>query len=87
MMWRFLILQNVLRFWVDRGVDGFRIDAPKYYFEDKDFRDEPYIPLDVLTMNWSRRPYTSDLNESYELVGDWKKMLEEEYTSKDGKER
>jgi alpha-glucosidase len=31
----------VLRFWLDRGVDGFRLDAVQYLFVDALLRDEP----------------------------------------------
>lgn len=32
------------KFWLDRGVDGFRIDAPNFFMHDKDLRDEPMRP-------------------------------------------
>jgi alpha-glucosidase len=32
---------DVLRFWLDRGVDGFRIDAGGVLVEDLLLRDEP----------------------------------------------
>ncbi|HNR96536.1 MAG TPA: alpha-glucosidase [Anaerolineae bacterium] len=32
-------MYRVVRFWLDYGVDGFRLDAPGTLFEDKDFRD------------------------------------------------
>lgn len=35
---------DVIRFWLNRGVDGFRVDALPYLFEDEQFRDEPYNP-------------------------------------------
>lgn len=80
-------LKDILRFWIDRGVSGFRLDAPKFYFEDKDFKDEQLADSDVLSQHWNRRPSTADLIESYELVRDWKHLIENEYTSKDGEER
>lgn len=33
-------LDNV-RFWLERGVDGFRLDTVNYYFHDKKLRDNP----------------------------------------------
>lgn len=34
-------LLDVLRFWLDRGVDGFRLDTVNYYFHDASLRDDP----------------------------------------------
>jgi alpha-glucosidase len=33
--------EDVLRFWLDRGVDGFRVDVAHGLFKDPEFRDEP----------------------------------------------
>jgi len=33
-------LEDVLRFWLEQGVDGFRVDAPVQYIEDEQLRDE-----------------------------------------------
>jgi alpha-glucosidase len=32
---------DVIRFWVDRGVDGFRVDAVQQLMKDPDLRDDP----------------------------------------------
>ena len=32
---------NVMRFWLDKGVDGFRLDVCNMYLYDKDLRDNP----------------------------------------------
>ncbi len=32
---------DVARFWLDRGVDGFRLDVINYIFHDRDLRDNP----------------------------------------------
>ena len=34
-------LLSTVRFWLDRGVDGFRLDTVNYYFHDKKLRDNP----------------------------------------------
>ncbi|MCR9136108.1 MAG: alpha-amylase family glycosyl hydrolase [Alphaproteobacteria bacterium] len=34
-------LLDVARFWLERGVDGFRLDTINFYFADKDLRDNP----------------------------------------------
>ena len=33
-----------LRFWLDRGVDGFRLDTVNYYFHDRQLRSNPALP-------------------------------------------
>jgi alpha-glucosidase len=33
---------DVVRFWLERGVDGFRIDVAHYIMKDPEFRDNPY---------------------------------------------
>lgn len=32
---------DAVKFWLDRGVDGFRLDTVNYYFHDKELRDNP----------------------------------------------
>jgi alpha-glucosidase len=36
-------LLDVARFWLDRGVDGFRLDTVNFYFHDQELRDNPPI--------------------------------------------
>jgi len=35
---------DVARFWLDRGVDGFRLDTINFYFCDQQLRDNPALP-------------------------------------------
>ncbi|WP_411957038.1 alpha-glucosidase [Paracoccus homiensis] len=37
-------LLDTMRFWLDRGVDGFRLDTVNYYFHDDKLRDNPPNP-------------------------------------------
>jgi hypothetical protein len=37
-------LSETLRFWLDRGVDGFRFDTVNYFFHDRKLRDNPADP-------------------------------------------
>ncbi|WP_170473387.1 alpha-glucosidase [Ruegeria arenilitoris] len=39
-------LLDVARFWLDLGVDGFRLDTINFYFHDKQLRDNPALPMD-----------------------------------------
>jgi alpha-glucosidase len=38
-------MHDVLRFWLDRGVDGFRIDAINFAMHDPELRDNPPAPV------------------------------------------
>lgn len=37
-------LLETVRFWLDRGVDGFRLDTVNFYFHDRLLRDNPPMP-------------------------------------------
>lgn len=53
------MLQSVFCFWLERDVDGFRIDAVSYLFEDEDLRNEPVA---------GNGNYTKGLPENRDLV-------------------
>ncbi|MEH7826973.1 alpha-glucosidase [Gemmobacter denitrificans] len=38
---------DVARFWLARGVDGFRLDTINFYFHDKYLRDNPALPKEL----------------------------------------
>jgi len=38
-----LEMLNIFRFWLDRGVDGFRLDVFSSYFKDLQLRNQPFI--------------------------------------------
>lgn len=40
-------LLDVTRFWLERGVDGFRMDTINFYFCDKELRDNPALPVEL----------------------------------------
>jgi alpha-glucosidase len=40
-------MEQVLRFWLDRGIDGFRIDVAHALYKDEQLRDDPVLaPID-----------------------------------------
>lgn len=53
-------LLDVARFWLDRGVDGFRLDTINFYFADKDLRDNP--PLAPARRNANIAPSVNPYN-------------------------
>jgi alpha-glucosidase len=62
---------DVLGFWLDRGVDGFRLDAVNTLFEDVALRDNPLLDEPRLTLTGvdSQRPvYTRGLPELHDTL-------------------
>ena len=73
-------MQNVIRFWLDRGVDGLRVDAITCLMKDLLFRDNPraepgsyWIQFD---MELEPR-YTMHLPETFRQVRRMRTVIEE----------
>lgn len=99
-------MKDVLTYWLDFGVDGFRMDAIPSLFEDLELRDEPssgnYEESQVVT-GWlwftgaegldSDDPgslnhiYTFNLDETYDMVYQWRELLDSYTTEKGGDTR
>ena len=58
-------LLDVARFWLERGVDGFRLDTINFYFHDKYLRDNPSLPKDL--RNDSIAPSVNPYNHQLHL--------------------
>ena len=80
---------DVLRFWLDRGVDGFRVDALRQLVKDDQWRDNPPAKSDQKSQNpydaW-RPVYTTDRPEVMGLVTRMRRILDE-YYQRTGRER
>ena len=59
---------RVLRFWLDRGVDGFRIDVAHALYKDVALRDDP--------SGAERSPYAWDQDETLEVWEDWRRLVD-----------
>ncbi|KAK1128207.1 hypothetical protein K0M31_002677 [Melipona bicolor] len=70
-------MKDVLRFWLDKGVNGFRIDAMKYLYEDKRFLDEPLSGLtdDPNNYDYTLKIYTTDQQSTYDILPTWRQIL------------
>ncbi|XP_055694571.1 maltase A3-like [Lutzomyia longipalpis] len=85
-------MKDVLRFWLDKGVDGFRVDTVPHLFEvaptDGQFPDEVRSGLTDDPDNYAYLYHnlTKNLPETVEMVYQWRDVLEE-YTKKDGNTR
>ena len=49
----FYAIQEILRFWLNKGVDGFRVIKVMHLFEDADLRNEPKERCNVSSMHTS----------------------------------
>jgi alpha-glucosidase len=69
---------NVLRFWLRRGVDGFRLDAVSRLFEDPELRDEPILPgTNAYGDPNIQHKYTDNLPEVHDILRDFRKVVSE----------
>ena len=48
-------MMDVIRFWLDQGVDGFRLDVAHYIAKDPELRDNPWRPRDVEDLGFKDR--------------------------------
>jgi alpha-glucosidase len=77
-------MQNVMRFWLDKGIDGFRVDVIWLMMKDAQFRDEPP------NLDWDKLPpplrtpreklqhiYTRNLPEVHDLIKQFRAVIDE----------
>src|SRR5437764_517869 len=65
---------EILRFWLDRGVDGFRIDVAQALVKDAALADEPEpVPL---TRFSSDRRTVIDRPEVHDIYRDWRRLVD-----------
>lgn len=78
-------INEVIRFWLDKGVDGLRIDAIPHLFEIADQSiDEP--PGKSNGFNENLHKYTKNQPEIFDVVREWRAVLDE-YEKRDGNSR
>lgn len=84
-------MKQVLRYWLGKGVNGFRVDAIPTLFEvapdaKGNLPDEPKSgkcddPVDYCYLD---HVYTYDLNETYDMVYQWRELLEKNHRDNGG---
>lgn len=76
-------MKKILRFWLNKGMDGFRVDALRHVYESENMQDEPMknASLPVNYRNFYHY-YTRDQDEVYDLINDWHQLFNE-YKQKD----
>jgi alpha-glucosidase len=72
-------MYEVLRFWLDRGVDGFRVDVLWHLIKDAQFRDNPPNPAwrpDQAGIERYLQLYSADQPEVHEVVAEMRKVVD-----------
>ncbi|MDX3926347.1 MAG: alpha-glucosidase family protein [Shinella sp.] len=79
-------LLSVARFWLERGVDGFRLDTINFYFHDKLLRDNPSLLPErrnartapaVNPYNYQEHLYDKNQPENLEFLKRFRALMEE----------
>ncbi len=78
-------LLNVARFWLDRGVNGFRLDTINFYIHDRELRDNPPCPPEkrnasiapaVNPYNYQEHLYDKNQPENLEFLRRFRALLD-----------
>ncbi|XP_063234860.1 maltase 1-like [Bacillus rossius redtenbacheri] len=78
-----------MRYWLEEGVDGFRMDAVPFLFEDERLRDEELVgdlSAKSTSEEYPDRYHTQNLPESVEMVQQWRELVDQ-YTARDNRTR
>lgn len=72
-------IHDIIRFWLDRGVDGFRLDASSVYSKDIYFRDNPmkYGSSDKNDYNNYHHLYDKNLPENHQILKEMRAIADE----------
>ena len=69
--------ENILKFWLDRGVDGFRVDQPHAMAKAKGLPDHPYVKeAGAGFIEGRENPPMWFQDEVHEVFRKWRKILE-----------
>lgn len=73
---------DIVRFWLEKGVDGFRLDIFNYIFKDAEFRDNPFsfrlFPTEEdSSAFFQQAKYTVNLPENFEFAREFRNVCDE----------
>lgn len=73
---------DTVRFWLDKGVDGFRLDIFNCIIKDKDFRNNPWSPNPAPTVDWpggnfQKRKYSVNQPENFKFAEELRAVMDE----------
>jgi alpha-glucosidase len=71
-------MEDVLRFWMKRGISGFRIDAVSRLFEDPNLHDDPYLPgTNVYGDRNIEHKYTDNFPEVHDVLKEIRAVVDQ----------
>lgn len=68
-------LFDACRFWLDKGVDGFRLDLINFLYEDEELRDNPR-KFGLRTYEWQKHVHDRSLPESMEAARELRRLTD-----------
>lgn len=70
---------DIIRFWLDKGVDGFRLDASSVYSKDKYYRYNPvkFGTTDKNNYNNQDHLYDKNLPENHHIIQEIRQIIDE----------
>jgi len=77
-------LKDIMEFWMDKGVSGFRFDALKYVYENISLPDEPFVPGGTNISDYMDidHIYTTDQPEIIDTIKEWGAFMDNYSKSK-----
>jgi len=66
---------EMIKFWLDKGVDGFRLDVFNAFFKDINFTDNPY-KIGLTKFDQQKHIYDADQPEMFDFLQKFRKMLD-----------
>ncbi len=74
------VMLDVLRFWLERGVDGFRMDVVGFIMKDEQFRDNPWLPgADPQRPDlWTQQEHLHDIDqpEAHDIIRMFRRLID-----------
>lgn len=73
---------DIVRFWLEKGADGFRLDIFNVIYKDAEFRNNPFswkvVPTEEDPSSFFQQPrYTVNQPESFEFAREFRRVCEE----------
>jgi len=72
-------IYDIIRFWLDKGVDGFRLDASSAYSKDEYFRCNPikFGATDKNDYNNQHHLYNKNLPDNHQIIKEIREIIDE----------